>query len=196
MENVAPPFRLRRPALALLCLALSACVLPIGDATRQVAVLGGEMRVRAPEFYCIDTRSARASDDTAVVLIGRCNARGQVAAALVTVTVGRSASAGVLLAEPQALRAFMSSPPGRRALSRSGRAEDLQVLESGVLDGRLMLHLNDREEGDYWRAIIGVKGRLVTISASGAEGVPLTPDRARRLVEQTVSAVRAANTDK
>ena len=152
------------------------------------------MRVRAPEFYCIDTKSARASDDTAVVLIGRCNAAGQVAAALVTVTVGRAASAGVMLAEPLALRAFMASPAGRRALSRSGRAEDLQVLESGVLGGdRLMLHLNDREEGEYWRAIIAIKGRLVTISASGAEGVPLTPAQGRRLVEQTVAAVRAAN---
>ena len=139
-------------------------------------------------------KSARASEDTAVVLIGRCNAAGQVAAALVTVTVGRTASAGVMLAEPEALRAFMSSPAGRRALSRSGQAADVAVLESGVLGGdRLMLHLNDREEGEYWRAILGIKGRLVTISASGAEGVPLTPAQARRLVDQTVAAMRAAN---
>lgn len=184
--------KLRQWAVGL-CLALSACVVAT-DATRQVAVLGGALRVRAPEFYCIDTKSARAFDDTAVVLIGRCNAAGQVAAALVTVTVGRAASAGVMLAAPEALRGFMSSPAGRKALSRSGRAEDVAVLESGVLGGdRLMLHLNDRQEGEYWRAIIGIKGRLVTISASGAEGVPLTADQGRRLVEKTVAALRKAN---
>ena len=194
MDSLPPFPMLHRLTMALMGLALSACVLPIADATRQVAVLGGEVRVRAPEFYCIDTKSARASEDTAVVLIGRCNAAGQVAAALVTVTVGRTASAGVMLAEPEALRAFMSSPAGRRALSRSGQAADVAVLESGVLGGdRLMLHLNDREEGEYWRAILGIKGRLVTISASGAEGVPLTPAQARRLVDQTVAAMRAAN---
>lgn len=194
MDSLPPFPMLHRLAVALMGLGLSACVLPIADATRQVAVLGGEVRVRAPEFYCIDTKSARASEDTAVVLIGRCNAAGQVAAALVTVTVGRTASAGVMLAEPEALRAFMSSPAGRRALSRSGQAADVAVLESGVLGGdRLMLHLNDREEGEYWRAILGIKGRLVTISASGAEGVPLTPAQARRLVDQTVAAMRAAN---
>ena len=172
--------------------ALTGCDLP-QDATRQVAVLGGEVRVRAPQFYCVDTKSAISVADTAVVLIGRCNASGQVAAALVTVTVGRSASAGVMLASTEALRDFMSSTTGRRALSRSGRAADVEVLESGVLDDRLMLHLKDRLAGEYWRAIIGVEGRLITISASGAEGVPLTPEEGRKLVEQTVAALRDAN---
>lgn len=172
--------------------ALVGCGIP-KDATTQVAVLDGDARIRAPKSYCVDTKSAKSVDDTAVVLIGRCRTSGGVAAALVTVTVGRSASAGVMLASTEALRSFMSSPNGRRVLSRSGRAEDVEVLESGVLDDRLMLHLKDRIAGDYWRAIIGVNGRLVTISASGAEGILLTPDQGRRLVEQTVTAVREAN---
>ena len=180
------------PILMAAMVALAGCGLT-QDATRQVAVLGGDVRVRAPNSYCVDTKSAKSVDDTAVVLIGRCNALGQVAAALVTVTVGRSASAGVMLASTEALRDFMSSPAGRRVLSRSGRAEDVVVLESGVLDDRLMLHLKDRLAGDYWRAIIGVRGRLITISASGAEGIPLTPNEGRKLVELTVAAVRDAN---
>lgn len=180
------------PFLLAACVALVGCGLP-QDATTQVAVLGGEVRVKAPKSYCVDTKSAKSVDDTAVVLIGRCNAAGQVAAALVTVTVGRFASAGVMLASTDALRDFMSSPAGRRALSRSGRAEDVEVLESGVLDGQLMLHLKDRIAGDYWRAIIGINGRLVSISASGAEGILLTPNQGRKLVEQTVATVRDAN---
>ena len=178
--------------MLLLALLLAAC--DVGaPAARQVAVLGGEIHVRAPQFYCVDTQTARSAADTAVVLIGRCTNGGHVAAALVTVTIGRFASGGVMLAGTEALRGFMSSPAGRRALSRSGRAQDVQVLESGVVKDRLLLHLNDREAGEYWRAVIGIKGRLVTISASGAEGAPLTSEAGRALVDATVDALIAAN---
>lgn len=181
----------------LRCVLLAALVLAGCDAggpvAREVAVLGGEIHVRAPQFYCVDTQTARSAADSAVVLIGRCTAGGQVAAALVTVTIGRAASGGVMLAGTEALRAFMSSPAGRRALARSGRAEDVEVLESGVIGDRLLLHLNDRSAGDYWRAVIGIKGRLVTISASGSDEVPLTPNAGRQLVDQTVEALIAAN---
>jgi hypothetical protein len=173
-------------------LALAACDGMVG-ATGQVAVLNGEVRVRAPLYYCVGTQTASSAADSAVVLIGRCIQGGQVAAALVTVTIGRAASAGVMLADTETLRAFMSSPAGRRALARSGRAEDVEVLESGVVGGRLMLHLKDKVAGDYWRAVLGIKGRLVTVSASGAAGTPLTPEAGRRLVDQTVDALIAAN---
>ena len=179
---------------AMLCLAmmLTACDLP-GAATRQVTVLRGDITVKAPPFYCVSQESSRVGVDTAVVLIGRCTNNGHVAAALVTVTVGRSASGGVMLAGPERLRAFLRSPAGLRAMSRTGRAQDVQILQSGVVDGTLLLHLNDAVAGDYWRAVIGVKGRLVTVSASGAEGAPLTPDAGRQLVEQTVAALIKAN---
>lgn len=182
---------LRTLALAA-ALALMGCdaVVPLA---RQVSVLDGQIHVRAPQFYCVDTQSARGGHDMAVVLIGRCTGGGHVAAALVTVTIGRSASAGVMAAGVEALRAFMSSPAGRRALARSGKAEDIEVLESGVVKGRLLLHLNDREAGEYWRAVLGIQGRLVTISASGAEGAPLSPEAGRKLVDQTIDALIKAN---
>ncbi|MBC7478421.1 MAG: hypothetical protein H7317_10060 [Pseudorhodobacter sp.] len=175
----------------LLLLALAACDLP--GSTPQVTVLGGEITVRAPQFYCVSEGSSRSSADTAVVLIGRCAENGRVAAGLVTVTIGRSASGGVMLAGAERLRAFLRSGAGRKALSRSGRPGDVAVLQSGVVDGTLMLHLDDRVAGEYWRAIIGIKGRLVTISASGAEGAPLTPADGQRLVEETVTALVRAN---
>lgn len=180
-------------ALVLGCaLVLAGCDVGVPVA-REVAVLGGQIRVRAPQFYCVDPQSARGGDDTAVVLIGRCTQGGHVAAALVTVTIGRAASAGVMLAGAEALRGFMSSPAGRRALARSGRAQDVVVMESGVVNGRLLLHLNDRDEGEYWRAVLGIGGRLVSISASGAEGAPLSPEAGRKLVGQTADALVAAN---
>ena len=105
------------PALLGLLLLVAGCD-AVAPTTRQVAVLDGAIHVRAPQFYCVDTQSARGGGDTAVVLIGRCTEGGQVAAALVTVTVGRAASAGVMLAGAEALRGFMASPAGRRVLAR------------------------------------------------------------------------------
>ena len=174
----------------VLALGLAACA---AGGVQQVAVLNGAVKVRAPAHYCVDIPSARSAADTASVLIGRCTSGGEVAAALVTVTVGRAASGGVMLAETATLRAFMASQAGRRALARSGRAEDVVVLESGVVEGRLLLHLKDRLAGDYWRAVVAIKGRLVTVSALGAEGAPLRPGDGRRLVDRTVDALVAAN---
>lgn len=185
--------RLRSRVLGwLLVLALAGCDLPV-DSVHQVTVLGGEITVKAPQFYCVSEQSSRSSADTAVVLIGRCAENGSVAAAVLTVTIGRFASGGVMLAGAEKLREFLRSPAGRKALARTGRAGDVAVLQSGVVDGTLMLHLNDRVAGEYWRAIIGIKGRLVTISASGAGGSPLVPQDGQRLVEETVAALIRAN---
>jgi hypothetical protein len=160
---------------------------------REVAVLGDALIVRAPQGYCVDKKSARGGEDTAALLIGRCTPGGQVKAALVTVSVGRAGSAGVMTAGVEALRDFMASDQGRGMLSRSGKAEDLEVLESGVVEGRLLLHLRDHEAGEYWRAVIGLRGRLVTISALGAEDAPLAPEQGRKLVDRTVDALIRAN---
>ena len=176
----------------LAILVLASCEVPVGM-TPHVTVLNGEITVRAPQFYCVSEAAMRSGDDTAVVLIGRCTEAGRVAAALVTVTIGRSASGGVMLAGAEPLRAFLGSPAGRRALSRTGRAGDVAILQSGVVDGTLLLHLNDRVVGEYWRAVTAVRGRLVTISATGAEGAPLTPEVGQRLVRLTVAALNSAN---
>ena len=173
-------------------LALAGCDLGT-EGAREVAVLQGQINVRAPLFYCVGLQSARSTRDTAVVLIGRCTSMGGVAAALVTVTVGHAASAGVMAAGGAALGHFFATPAGRHALSRDGRANDVEVLQAGVLDGRLLLHIKDRVAGDSWRAIMGVKGRLVTVSASGAQGAPLTADEGRALVEATLDALQEAN---
>lgn len=189
---------MRRALIALVLLAgLGGCDIGAGIGglvgPREVAVLGDALIVRAPQGYCVDKKSARGGEDTAAMLIGRCTPGGQVKAALVTVGVGRAGSAGVMAAGTEALRDFMSSDEGRAMLARSGKAEDLAVLESGVVEGRLLLHLMDREAGEYWRAVIGLRGRLVTISALGAADAPLAPDEGRKLVDRTVDALIKAN---
>ncbi|MGL6211529.1 MAG: cation transport ATPase, partial [Paracoccaceae bacterium] len=57
----------------------------------------------------------------------------------------------------------------------------------------LLLHVSDRAVGEYWRALVGVRGRLVTVSASGAEGAPLDPAAGRKLLDATLIALEGAN---
>ena len=130
------------------------------------------------------------------MLIGRCTAKGGVAAALVSVTVGGPASAGVLLAGPDALAKFLTSTAGRRMLSRDGLAGHVVVMQALAAEKSLLLHLKDQTAGEYWRAITAINGRLVTISASGAEGAPLTPDQGLKLVRGMVELLAKRNPDK
>jgi hypothetical protein len=56
-----------------------------------------------------------------------------------------------------------------------------------------LLHVRDRAVGDYWRAILGLRGRLVTLSVSGPEGKPLEAAKGRGLLDAAVAALRRAN---
>lgn len=184
------------PGLLALCaaLTLSACdaVNPLSG-PKQVSVLGGSLQVGAPNGYCISPAASQQAANTAVVLIGRCTAEGRVQAALVTVTIGRPASAGVMLAGTQALAAYFASPAGRKALSRDGRLNDVGVIQTVSTENAVLLHVLDRVAGDYWRAVTGLNGRLVTVSANATERAPLTAAQGRKLVEDTLFALHQAN---
>ncbi len=185
--------QLRRAVLAL-CLAVMGCdSATTGTDLHELAVLGGAITVAAPKGYCIDKKASVARGSATVLLIGRCNTQGQVAAAVVTLTIGGPASAGVMVAGPQALGAFFASSAGRKVLARDGEADHVQILQTQSAGRGLLLHLNDQVAGEYWRAITAIKGRLVTISASGVEGAPLTPAQARVLVMDTMALLDQRN---
>lgn len=180
---------------ALPVLSLTACQVQGGfGTTRSAPVLNGALSVAVLPGYCVDRGAGRQEDDSAVVIMGRCSATATVAPALVTVSVGRGGSAGVMTAGGPALAAFFTSPQGRATLSRDGRASDIRVIEALGQGEALLLHLNDRQTGEYWRAVIGLKGRLVTISATGSPGVPLDPDQGRKLIDRLLSAMSGLNT--
>lgn len=183
----------------LACCALAACefTLPAlpGRGLHEVRILDKSVTVAAPRGYCIDPETSVEHGEAVVLLIGRCTAGGQVAAALLSMTFGAPGSAGVLAEGPDVLGKFFTSVPGRKILARDGVAGHVIVTEARVGDGSLYLHLLDQEAGDYWRAISAIRGRLVTISASGAEGAPLTPDQGFKLVLETVGLLDRKNPD-
>ena len=94
-----------------------------------------------------------------------------------------------------ALAAFFASAQGRATLSRDGRASDVRVIEALSVGDAFLMHLQDRDLGDYWRAVVGIKGRLVTLSATGTPAVPLNPKDGRKVLDAELNAMRLANRD-
>ena len=190
------PNVIRRPSVALLLapVLLAACqMVAIAPLQKPALMLDGALSVSGPRGYCVDPRATQQGDDTAVVLMGRCRYALAVAPAVLTVSVGPAGSAGVLAAGGPALTTFFTSEAGRSALSRSGDAGDLAVIEALSVGPAYLLQLNDRAIGAYWRAVIGVKGRLVTISANGTPPEPLALAGGRKLVDATLTALLRAN---
>lgn len=189
--------RTRHRLAALMLMALTGCEdFVSGAGLRETQVLGGALTIAAPAGYCIDPKASVTRGSAVVALIGRCTARGEVAPAVVSVTVGQAASAGVLVSGPVALARFLTSSQGRRLLARDGVAGHVAVIETRISKGALFVHLNDRSAGEYWRAILALRGRLVTVSASGTDGAPLTPVQGLTLVQQVVTILDKRNPDK
>lgn len=184
----------RLAALLAVAVALASCQVGSGfTSSRAAPVLGGALQVGVPPGYCIDRKASRESRDTAVVLMGRCTDAMKATAALITVSVGPGGSAGVMTAGGPALASYFTSAQGRATLSRSGRARDVKVIAALGSGDAFLLHLQDRNVGEYWRAVIGVKARLVTLSATGTDKVRLDPAEARKILEKALDALRAAN---
>lgn len=184
-----------RLALALtLLLGLAACQ-GVGGFTsaRKAPVLGGALQIGVPSGYCIDGKASHESGDTAVILMGRCSDAMRAIPALISVSIGQSGSAGVMTAGGPALAAFFNSPQGRATLSRNGRASSVKVIAALGSGDAFLLHLQDKTAGEYWRAVIGIKSRLVTISTTGTDAVPLAAADGRKVLEDTLNALRSAN---
>lgn len=184
----------RLSAAFAIVLTLASCQVGGGmTSSRAAPVLGGALQIGVPAGYCIDGKASRESRDSAVFLMGRCSDAMKATPALITVSIGQGGSAGVMTAGGPALAAFFASNQGRAMLSRSGRAGDVKIIAALGSGDAFLLHLQDRNVGEYWRAVIGVKGRLVTVSATGTDDIRLDPAEGRKIVEQTLDALRAAN---
>ena len=181
-----------RIGLALAGLCLAGCV-ATGGGIRSVPLLDGAVIAAAPAGYCIAPGAGQRGTDSAVVLMGRCSSRSEADPAVLTLSVGEAGSAGAMAAGGEVLAAYFTSDEGKAALSRDGEASDVRVLEAVMAGDAFLLHVADAAVGDYWRALAGVRGRLVTVSASGPEGQALPEEKGRALVDAAMAALRRAN---
>ena len=178
-----------------LILAVAGCVAPGGTASGpgRMELLGGAITAAVPPSYCLDPKSRHAQQSGTVVIGGRCSTGSPVPAAAITISIGGEGSSEVLTSGARVLTEWVRSPAGRAAIARDGRAGSVNIRETLVADGAFLIRLEDRSIGSYWRAAIGVKGRLVMISVTPPEGGTLGSDDARKIVGDVVAAMRRAN---
>jgi hypothetical protein len=184
---------------ALACVGLTACAgMDMGTQSqpRSVVVQGGDIKVAAPAGYCANPQASTDSAGSAVVLIGRCSATSSATPALITASVGAAGSGAALDSGPVALTRFFTSEQGRSMLASTGNASDAVVTSSETEEASVLLRIKDANMGEYWRAILALKGRLVMLSATGAESVVLPPEQGRALLSKSMAALRSANPDK
>ncbi len=185
------------PRAAALCVALAACVPGLPEiatsSSRSVSVMNGALNVAAASGYCVDQDASRETDQQAIVIIGRCSDRSGSLAAIVTVSVGAPGSAGSLAIGAPALADYFASEAGRAALSRDGDAGSVRVRDIRSGDGQLILHLDDAATGETWRGLTGLRGRLVSVSVTGAALQSRTGPAGRALLDRSLAAMRRAN---
>lgn len=155
---------------------------PPAHVSSSAAVLGGSLILTAPEGYCVDPSSRQQGADAVFVLWGNCAAiardplmRQPRHRALLSATVGPVSRTPIRTALTR-YESFIRSEAGRAALARSGRAEDLKILEIRRSPSALLLKIADHSapqnapvEPVYWRAITGVSGHVTALSV-----MPLT----------------------
>ncbi|MDJ0826294.1 MAG: hypothetical protein QNJ16_12390 [Rhodobacter sp.] len=191
---------------------------PLRMPPETVAVAGRSVVIGGPEGYCVDRSGSRLRGDTAFVLLGSCASIAQDARAgaplvpgVLMASVGADSGSGPAIgAAIDQLAQYLTTPAGRAALARDGRAESVQVLESLREDGALFIHLRDTSPDvvpgvaqDYWRGLFDVNRHLVTVSVVSFADEPMSADaglatlrgffaRIRRETQQSVVQAKPA----
>lgn len=206
-----PPHRrrgVRRRAVLIAVLAILAACTPDADGVTRVKIKDGDLTIAAPLGYCVDRGALRDRPKAAFVLFGSCAALApgpfspapHPLAVLTATASPNRPDAPPLAREFPRMAAYFDSSQGRRALSRSGRADSVTILRAFASDGAFILHLRDssdfaglRAAPDTWRAILDMGARSVTLSVIGLRNAPISAEDGERVLTQFINRIRAAN---
>jgi hypothetical protein len=173
-----------------------------------MAVAGSDLTIAAPRGFCVETDASKQTAQGAFVLFGSCAAlagsaqavRPKSPAVLTAVVTPGAPDAATFLGSIDSLALFLTSEAGRKALSRSGRAETVAIRQISVSGDVLLVRLVDGAalagqdvDPDYWRALFVLKGSYVTLSVLALQEMPLQTDRKRGLLDEFVRRVKAEN---
>lgn len=213
--------------VALLALALSACAAPeiglsgrddelerqrirsggvvVVSATPERAVFlagGRQLVVVPPEGHCLDPDTATARRGAGFVLVADCPAGTAHPAfpGILTVTVsadpGFTSDAGGI----DGFEALVTSPAGRRLLSRGNSHAPGRVLATRRIGDALYVLIEEEPNGAaeilqprFWRAFVDLGGRLALVTLSGFADSPMGVDAMLAFLVGEVAELRAAN---
>jgi len=176
----------------------------------RMAVAQGNVMIAGPRGFCIDRdASAERKGGGALTVLSACRAMGgglfaprPAHDAVLTAAVAAPGPGPALDTASTGLEAYFASQTGRAALSRSGKADTVTVLESLPSDGALLLHLTDTApfawgavQPDYWRALLAVGGRTVTVSVLARPDAGLPREAGLSLLRDFMASMRAATAE-
>jgi hypothetical protein len=199
--------------VAGLVLGLAGCEMDMGTPVdpahrpaRAVTLPVSGVSVAGPSGYCVDPASVRDNDKGGFALLGNCSGlsgRNNPALKGKTALLTLSVSAPMADTEqfdPPSFEAYFASETGRRALSRSGSARTVQLIESEAQEESVLLHVRDsapmtlRGQGrEYWRALFLLNGRLVTATATPFAEAPMSENQLRTLLDRFVTELKRRN---
>jgi len=164
-----------------------------------VAVLDGSVVVAGPAGYCADETATRENDSEAFVLLVRCSATRRNSPILSATVTGFSAPGTADPDNLMRLGQYLGTGAGRAQLSRSGNAAEVRIDEVRVEDGALWLRIHDMGnpatiDPEYWRAILPIAERVVTLSVLSAREHPVGSERSLSVLRSFVTAMRNRNT--
>ncbi len=217
---------LRGAAVAVLAMGLAACQLVPGAGAiapdrdprpgmdgpppTRMGIARGAVIIAGPRGFCIDRAASQdRAGGAALTVLSACRGLGAgpfgprpAHPAVLTAAVAAPGPVLPVAAAGPELAAFFASAPGRTALSRSGKAATVSVLESLTTDNALLLHLTDTApfawgavQPDYWRALLMVGGRTVTVSVLTRPDTALSRDDGLALLRDFIAALRAATAE-
>lgn len=157
-------------------------------APEQVSVSGKEVVIAGPHGFCVDPTETKDKVKSAFVLLGSCAAISNVPIkprpeipAILMATVSAKTDSAPIATSMDALSRFFESDAGRAALSRDGKAETVEVIETLGRGGAFYIHARDSSTdtltgagAEYWRALFNVKGRIISASVVGLEKHPIS----------------------
>ncbi|SPF75065.1 hypothetical protein ALP8811_00049 [Aliiroseovarius pelagivivens] len=183
-----------------------------GSLVQRRTVMSGAVTVAAPKGYCVDVSSLRDQASGAFVPFGACAALTRNVAdpspktpAFLVASVSALPTAVVSSAEdPEALmeqaRAFLESAAGRAALSRSGDASTVTVLDLKIASGVVKVLTRDSSDNrpaslsdTTWRAFLSIGDKLVVASVTGFTKHPIDPRNSLTQLDKFITAIKGVN---
>ncbi|MCK0143983.1 hypothetical protein [Aliiroseovarius sp. F20344] len=175
-------------------------------------VMSGAVTIAAPEGYCVDVSSLRDQAAGAFVPFGACAALTRNPAdpspkkpAFLVSSVSpipKGVASSVDETEPlmAQARAFLESASGRAALSRSGKADTVEVLDLKTASGVVKVLTRDSSPNrpktlsdTTWRAFLPLGDKLVVASVTGFTDHPIDRRNGLSQLNGFVDAIAAAN---
>ena len=184
----------------LFSLLISGCVAP--DVTggagekaveqpRSIVVSG--VKLAGPNGFCPLPGTRQSVGGAEFVAFAPCDGR---AAAILAATVGAQGSADGLTLTHASLAPYFQTEEGKAALRGAGSRDIVAVQEVGDYKGAVILRLTRQAKGQVsssWRALMQVRGRLVTLTLRPRQGQIVDQTEGRRQITRFVDALRSGN---